>query len=87
MHTRLMTAFGAAAVSFALLAGGPGFGQATEELRNEVANQLEMANIEVEGGVESLSDEQVMEIKQAMGDQDCCDAERREAVMRILSSN
>lgn len=88
MHRRALTAFGAAALSFALIAGVPGYGQeATEELRAEVANQLEMANIEVDGGVETLSDQQVMEIKQALGDMDCCDAERREAVMRIISSN
>jgi hypothetical protein len=89
MYRRFLTAFGAATLSFALIAGVPGYGQeaATKELRAEVSNQLEMANIEVEGGVETLSDQQVMEIKQALGDQDCCDAERREAVMRIISSN
>jgi hypothetical protein len=86
MNRTVFAAFGAAALSLSLIAGGPGFGQATEELRQEVSSQLQLANIEVEGGVESLTDDQVMQIKMALGDTDCCDQEKRDAVMRIIES-
>jgi hypothetical protein len=63
-----LTAFAsAAAVALSLMAAGPAFSQADiAQLRTEVADGLIALNYTVEGGVESLTDEQVMAIKEIL---------------------
>jgi hypothetical protein len=86
MNLRLTSLVSAAAVAV-VLAAGPAFSQAADmaQLRTEIADELVMINYTLEGGVESLTDEQVMELKQVLGDCDCNAAEKAAAIDAALA--
>ncbi len=68
MKTTLTAIATSAAVALSLLAASPAFSQAADmaQLRTEVADGLAAINYTIEGGVESLTDEQVMAIKEIL---------------------
>jgi hypothetical protein len=85
--TRILSSMaGSAAVALVLALGTPAFAQdaATEEVRAEVSTALAEMGMDVEGGVESLTDEQVLEIATVLDSTDT-DQLKEEQIEVILA--
>jgi hypothetical protein len=82
----LSTMAGSAAVALVLALGTPASAQdaATEEVRAEVSTALAEMGMDVEGGVESLTDEQVLEIATVLDSTDT-DQVKEEQIELILA--
>lgn len=85
MIRRLLSTAIAATFVLGLAGAFPASAQDTEEARAEVATFLAGHGIAVEGGVEALSDEQVLEIMNVINS-DASDAEKQEQIAVIVGS-
>jgi formiminotetrahydrofolate cyclodeaminase len=86
MKTKLAALTSAAAVALAMMAAAPAFSQTDyAQVRAEITQELSMISFEIPGGVESLTDDQAVQLKQILDDCECDAAEKKAAIETFLA--